>query len=118
MICKLDFKRIESVKAEKGYHGPALVCAIYFSPIAGYIPDRAAIKYLAAQRHMEVWLVPIAGTRVLVVRRRCRRRLAPRCSKPPISSPPPSRRESRRRIEGDASGAGLDLGSHTPPTSS
>lgn len=63
---KLDYKRMESVKAEKGYHGPAIVCAIYFTPIAGYVPDRAAIKYLAAQRNMEVWLVPIAGTRVLV----------------------------------------------------
>jgi Protein of unknown function (DUF3108) len=63
---KLDYKRVETVKAEKGYHGPVLVCAIYFSPIAGYIPDRAAIKYLAAQRNMEVWLAPIAGTRVLV----------------------------------------------------
>jgi hypothetical protein len=63
---KLDFKRMETVKAEKGYQGPAVVCAIYFAPISGYIPDRAAIKYLAAQRHMEVWLVPIAGTRVLV----------------------------------------------------
>jgi hypothetical protein len=63
---KLDYKRVESVKAEKGYHGPALVCAVYFTPIAGYAPDRAAIKYLAAQRNIEVWLVPIAGTRVLV----------------------------------------------------
>ena len=63
---KLDFKRMETVKAEKGYQGPVVVCAIYFSPVAGYIPDRAAIKYLAAQRNMEVWLAPIAGTRVLV----------------------------------------------------
>ena len=29
-------------------------------------PSRAAIKYLAKQRDMEVWLAPIAGTRVLV----------------------------------------------------
>ncbi len=63
---KLDYKRMEQVKAEKGYHGPAIVCAVYFTPIAGYVPDRAAIKYLAAQRNMEAWLVPIAGTRVLV----------------------------------------------------
>jgi uncharacterized protein DUF3108 len=63
---KLDFKRMEMVRAEKGYQGPVVVCAIYFSPIAGYIPDRTAIKYLAAQRNMEVWLAPIAGTRVLV----------------------------------------------------
>lgn len=63
---KLDFKRMETVRSEKGYQGPVVVCAIYFVPISGYIPDRAAIKYLAAQRNMEVWLAPIAGTRVLV----------------------------------------------------
>src|SRR3954454_13497393 len=39
---KLDFKRMETVKAEKGYHGPAVVCSLYFSPVAGYIPDRPA----------------------------------------------------------------------------
>jgi hypothetical protein len=63
---KLDFKRMETVKAEKGYQGPAVVCAIYFSPVAGYIPDRAVIKYLAAQRNMEIAFVPLAGTRILV----------------------------------------------------
>jgi hypothetical protein len=63
---KLDFKRMETVKAEKGYHGPAVVCAIYFTPVAGYIPDRPVIKYLAAQRGIEIAFVPIAGTRVLV----------------------------------------------------
>lgn len=63
---KFDFKRMENVKAEKGYRGPVVVCAIYFAPISGYIADRAAIKYLMEQRDMEVWLAPIAGTRVLV----------------------------------------------------
>jgi Protein of unknown function (DUF3108) len=63
---KLDFKRLETVRAEKGYSGPALVCAIYFTPIAGYIPDRPVIKYLAQERKMEIAFVPIAGTRVLV----------------------------------------------------
>ena len=63
---KLDFKRMEIVKADKGYHGPALVCAIYFSPVAGYIPDRPVIKYLAAQRNIEIAFAPIAGTRILV----------------------------------------------------
>jgi hypothetical protein len=63
---KLDYKRMETVKAEKGYHGPAVVCAIYFTPVAGYIPDRPVIKYLASERRMEIVLVPIAGTRVLV----------------------------------------------------
>lgn len=61
-----EFKRVESVKAEKGYQGLAAVCALYFRPISGYIPERAAIKYLIALRDAEVWLAPIAGTRVLV----------------------------------------------------
>jgi hypothetical protein len=60
------FKRIESVKAKKGYAGQVVVCAAYFSPVAGFIPSRTAIKYLAKQRDMEVWLAPIAGTRLLV----------------------------------------------------
>jgi hypothetical protein len=63
---KLDFKRMETVKAEKGYQGPVVVCAIYFSPVAGYIPDRAVIKYLAAQRNIEIAFAPVAGTRILV----------------------------------------------------
>jgi hypothetical protein len=63
---KLDFKRMETVKAEKGYHGPVVVCAVYFIPISGYIPDRAVIKYLSAQRNMEIAFAPVVGTRILV----------------------------------------------------
>ena len=62
----LAFKRIDTVKAGKGYAGPAVVCSVYFTPVAGYIPTRAAIKYLKEQRQMEIWLAPIVGTRVLV----------------------------------------------------
>lgn len=63
---KLDFKRMETVKTERGYRGPVVVCALYFSPVAGYIPDRPVIKYLAAQRNIEIALAPLAGTRILV----------------------------------------------------
>jgi hypothetical protein len=63
---KLEYRRIETIKVEKGYQGPVVVCAINFVPIAGYVPDRAAIKYLKAQRNMEVWFAPILGTRVLM----------------------------------------------------
>jgi Protein of unknown function (DUF3108) len=63
---KLDFKRMETVKAEKGYQGPVVVCAVYFTPIAGYIPDRPVIKYLTAQRNIEIAFAPVAGTRILV----------------------------------------------------
>ena len=63
---KLDFKRMETVKAVKGYRGPVVVCAVYFTPVAGYVPHRTAIKYLTSQRDMEVWLAPVGNTRVLV----------------------------------------------------
>ena len=63
---KLDFKRMETVKAEKGYQGPVVVCAIYFAPIAGYIPDRPVIKYLTTARNMEIAFAPVLGTRILV----------------------------------------------------
>jgi len=60
------YKRMERVRADKGYEGQAVVCAVYFVPLAGYVPSRSSIKYLASQRDMEVWLAPIAATRVLV----------------------------------------------------
>ena len=63
---KLDFKRMETVKAERGYRGPAVVCAVYFTPVAGYIPDRPVIKYLAGQPNIEIAFAPIVGTRILV----------------------------------------------------
>jgi hypothetical protein len=42
-----------------------VVCAVYFSPVAGHIPNRAVIKYLAELRDIELWLAPIAGTRLM-----------------------------------------------------
>ena len=63
---QLVYKRMEHVKADKGYNGPAVVCAVYFTPVAGYIPSRAAIRYITKARDIEVWLAPIIGTRVLV----------------------------------------------------
>jgi hypothetical protein len=62
---QLAYKRMER-GLDKIYQGPVVVCAIYFRPIAGYRPERAALKYLIAKRDMEVFLAPIAGTRVLV----------------------------------------------------
>ena len=61
------FKRIEIAKGNTGYQGPVLVCSVSFTPLAGYVPDRYAIKYLSAQRNMEVWFAPIAGTRMLAM---------------------------------------------------
>ena len=63
---QLSYKRIEKVQAQKGYQGPVVVCGVQFVPLAGYVPDRPAIKYLMAQRDMEMWLAPIPGTRIVV----------------------------------------------------
>ena len=63
---QLVFKHLEKVKSEKGYQGTVVVCSVYFTPVAGHIPERSTIKYLVAQRDMELWLAPIAGTRLMV----------------------------------------------------
>jgi len=60
------YKRMEQVKADKGYEGPVVVCSVTFVPLAGYVPSRSAVKYLTAQRDIEVWLAPVGATRVLV----------------------------------------------------
>jgi hypothetical protein len=60
------FKRMEKVAAKNGYAGAAVVCSVAFEPVSGFVPDRSAIAYLAKPHGMEVWLVPIPGTRVLV----------------------------------------------------
>jgi hypothetical protein len=63
---QLSFKRIENVQARKGYQGPVTVCGVQFVPLAGFVPERPAIKYLMAQQDMEMWLAPIPGTRIVV----------------------------------------------------
>ena len=62
---QLSFKRIARVKSQTGYEGAVVVCTVHFSPIAGHVPDRYAIKYLTELRDIELWLAPIAGTRVM-----------------------------------------------------
>jgi hypothetical protein len=63
---RLAFKRLEKVRSERGYQGTVVVCAVYFSPVAGHIPDRPVIKYLVNLRDIEAWFAPIAGTRLMV----------------------------------------------------
>jgi hypothetical protein len=63
---RLSFKRIDNVKAESGYQGPVVVCSVKFSPVAGYDPKHFLVTYLAAQHDIEIWLAPVAGTRLMV----------------------------------------------------
>ncbi|TCK23490.1 uncharacterized protein DUF3108 [Ancylobacter aquaticus] len=62
----LSFERIDQVKADKGYAGPAVVCRIAYRPVSGHKPSRTGVKYMMKNKDMFVWLAPVAGTRVLV----------------------------------------------------
>jgi hypothetical protein len=62
----LSFKRMDKVKAVKGYQGPALVCAVSYRPISGHRATQSAVRYLTEATEIEVWLAPLQGTRVLV----------------------------------------------------
>jgi hypothetical protein len=63
---QLTYKRRDTVTSDKGYRGTVVVCSVYFSPIAGHIPNRPSIKYLTQLRDTEMWIAPIAGTRLMV----------------------------------------------------
>ncbi len=54
-------KRVEKA----GYKGDVLVCNARWVPISGHRPSRAAVKFMAENRNMSVWLAPLEGTRVL-----------------------------------------------------
>lgn len=62
----LSFERMENVKAEKGYAGPAVVCRIAYRPVSGHKPNKSGVKYMMNNKDMYVWLAPVAGTRMLV----------------------------------------------------
>lgn len=63
---KLSFKRMDKVKAERGYAGPVAVCAVGFTPRAGHRASSTLVKYLSEGRDIELWLAPVAGARVLM----------------------------------------------------
>jgi hypothetical protein len=62
----LSYKRMDQVRAERGYQGAAVVCMARYQPISGHRPSRWAIKFLTETREIEVWLAPVGGTRIVV----------------------------------------------------
>ena len=48
------------------YRGNAIVCGARYIPVAGHRPDRAAVRYMAQNKRLEVWVVPIEGTDIMV----------------------------------------------------
>lgn len=57
----LSFKRMDKVKLDRGYAGPALVCAVVLRPIAGYRPDSVLVKYVGGRPGMEIWFMPVGN---------------------------------------------------------
>jgi hypothetical protein len=50
----------------KGYSGPVAVCSIRYVPVAGHRPEAKATQFMADNREMEVWLVPIGRAHAVV----------------------------------------------------
>jgi len=61
----LSYVGQRSVKT-KGYDGPVLVCAARYVPISGHRKDRPATKFMAENKDLEVWLVPIERDHLLM----------------------------------------------------
>jgi len=62
----LSYKRMDKLKLERGYNGPALVCAVVLHPIAGYRPDSLLVKYVGGRTGLEIWFMPIEGTPIVL----------------------------------------------------
>ena len=61
---KLSFVGERKVAA-KGYKGEAAVCAVRYVPIAGHRKNRPATKFMAENRDLQIWLVPVPGADAL-----------------------------------------------------
>ncbi len=60
----LHFKRTTDVRS--GYRGRAIVCGARYIPVAGHRPEREAVQFMAENKRLEVWLIPVRGTNVMV----------------------------------------------------
>jgi Protein of unknown function (DUF3108) len=62
---RMSFSGARQVKTN-GYSGPAMVCAVRYVPISGHRSERKATKFMAENRDISVWLVPVGGTSMMV----------------------------------------------------
>jgi hypothetical protein len=62
---RLSFVRSQDVQV-KGYSGPVNVCAVRYVPVAGHRPEAKATQFMAENRQMEAWLVPIEPAHAVV----------------------------------------------------
>lgn len=61
----LSYKRAVQVKRDEsgGYEGPVIVCRVRYQPISGYKPNKEDIKAMAANKDIELWLMPLPNSR-------------------------------------------------------
>lgn len=50
----------------KGYDGPALLCNVRYVPISGHRAERKAVQFMADNKDIQVWLIPVGGSRVMI----------------------------------------------------
>lgn len=62
---QLKFKEVTTLKL-KGYDGPALLCDVRYTPVAGHRAERRAVQFMADNRDIQVWLIPVGGSRLVV----------------------------------------------------
>lgn len=64
----LTYKRTVRVKGNraKGYSGPALICRVQYTPIAGHRPDNEGLRFMQKTRDIEAWFVPVPGTKFYI----------------------------------------------------
>jgi hypothetical protein len=62
---QLFFKKTTQVST-KGYQGPAAVCGARWVPVSGHRPDKKEVQYLAQNKSLEMWVVPIPGENVAI----------------------------------------------------
>lgn len=48
------------------YDGRAIVCGARYVPVAGHRPGRPVVEYMSQNKRLEVWMIPVAGTDVMV----------------------------------------------------
>lgn len=64
---RLAYARTRAVQGGSStYSGPIIVCSARYVPVAGHRPDQDSVQYMANNRNMEVWLMPVEGQRILI----------------------------------------------------
>jgi hypothetical protein len=61
----LSYKDMQDVSIE-GYSGPAVVCAARWIPVAGHREGRESTRFMAENRDIEGWFIPLGDSGVLI----------------------------------------------------